>query len=733
MNTTVNMRSFLVLLACTAIGLFGASVQAHAGTTEVNGTTNWVAGSDSEYHTIIDFTQGGSDNVVVSNTQTTGSARRYPYTASDTDPWAAINPAHYPPGYTAGAPDLYVNVKFDNSDVRSSSLSTATINTCDQGDPTKCPTGTLPTTFFHRLGTYSSSSGTVTALTNTKLTGGTEVLNNMFTKNGQAFDMDRIRYAANRLWYEWYQEKTGVKTGPWTGFTYQPTGTMSFENFVNNIVNHHPMYGIVRVVIPVETQGGSGKTVGDMYLDPSYPVGGAEFTSPPTWVGTGTRSSQPVMVDYEAMWPGTSVPSSANKSWKREPYSGTVTVYGMLLIDYVDSRTYDPAHFFDGAQDYVDNYSSQATHDAVATDAVALANIKNYILPRSSGRNVVLMDWDTLDINPIDDLVKQVQYTDTATAGSDGRMDTLDIIRRKYMMNGKTNYQASEISDDYVFEYWMRQAMQLPTGNSTRDQIITDLTGNPPGNTGTTPPSVGQFDFSTEKFNSGASELANFDSGYQGMGWPSMTEPDQFHAYFPSGYEVGWIRAFWNLDLAALDATTTEGTPGSWWMHLPDDVGSTQTDLTGSPVKTKAYAEFGVPSSADNWITISLDKGATQQSMPNFYSTDWEDFPAFAFAGGLLDVHGFMNCSGMLYTPDSLEIEAHSGSELPGGSSSAGPFQYENGAMLVGNGFYLQDQNTNDHSMIAISYNYNSFDRLRSGAASLTITGATNIAELQGQ
>jgi|GEM_PF-2749865 len=724
MNTKFDIRSFLALLACGAIALFGACGQASAG--ESNGTSNWIAGSDSDYHTIIDFTQGSSDNVVVSNTQSTSKQRSYPYIGSDTDPWAAINPANYPPGYTAAAPDLYVNVKFDNSDILNGSLSTATINTCDQGDPTKCPSGTLPNTFVHRLGNYNGS--TVTALTNAKLTGGYESLNNMFTKNGQAFDMDRLRYAANRLWYEWYLEKTGAKTGPWTGFTYQPTGTMSFENFVNNIVNHHTMYGIVRVVIPVETQGGSGKRQGDMYLDPSYPVAGAEFaTNPaPVWSGTGTNSSQPVMVDYEAMWPGTSIPKSANNSNKREPYSGTVTVYGMLLIDYVDSRTYDPAHFFDGEQDYVDNYSTQALHDAVATDTAALANIKNYILPRSSGRNVVLMDWDTLDINPIDDLVSQVQYTDTPTAGGDGRMDTLDRIRREYMMAGKTNYAVTDISDDYMWEYEMRQAILLPAGNSTRNQIITALTGNPPGDTGT---GTAQFDYATQTFTNTTGVRQDFVNG-----WSSMTEPNQFHAYFPSGYEMGWMKAFFYLDMAALDQTTTEQTPGSWWMHLPDDVSSTETDMAGSPAQTKGYAEFGVPNTADGWFSVSLDgTAADARAMPNFFSTDWEDFPAFAFAGGLLDVHGFMNCSGMLYTPDSLEIEAHSGSELPGGSSNAGPFQYVNGAMLVGNGFFLQDQNTGDHSMIAISYNFNSFDRLRSGAASVTIKGATNIAELQGQ
>jgi hypothetical protein len=693
------------LLACCAMALFG--VLYHAGPAAA-----WGGGggtSDSTYHTIVDDTQAASINVVVTNTQSTTSARSYPYVGSNTNPWAAINPNLYPTGYTPGTPDLYVEVKLDDSNVLSNSLSSATTHTCDQGSPSKCPSGTIPATFVHRMGTYSSGSGQVTPLNNAKLTGGVEVLNNLFKGGTQAFDVDRLRYVANRLWYQWKTDKLN-NTGWATRFSYQPTGTMSFENFVNNIVNHHTMYGLVRVVIPVNQQSqrnfcGRNRTspVGDMYMDVNQPIDGNEFTTSHVWTPAGTCNSSPTLSDYEAMY---------DSSISGTQDSGTMTVYGMVLIDYVDQSTYDPNNFFGSSQDYIDDYTDVATHDAAS-----LTGRENVILPRSSGRNIVLMDWDTLNINPVDDLQSFVQYTDTHTAGADGRMDTLDIARRKYMMGKSTAYQASEISDAYVWEYWMRKAAALPVGNSTRTAILSDLTG-----------SASQYNISTQTFKAGAQRRTDFNN----TEWAAMQEQDKFHAYFPNGYERGWMIAFDALGLDQLDQTTTEKTVGSWWMHLPDDVAGVDGGSMHSGRGGKAYLEFEVPLDSEA-ITVDAINSGTPVKMPNFFTTEWEDLPAFAFAGGLLDVHGFMNVSGMLYTPDSCEIEAHAGSEVPGGNNSAGPFQYVNGALLVGNGLWLEDQSTSDHSMIAISYNYNSFDKLRTPTPRLTIMKAENIAELKGQ
>ncbi len=685
------MRTVLLSLC---LGLAIAPISAHADWRGGGGSLS----GDAAYHTIIDHTQANHINAIVTNTQSTTSARSFPYTGSNVTPYAAINPNLYPAGYAKPNPDLYVQVLLNNSSIKSSSLTAADNYTCDQGDPAKCPNASppVPTTFVHRLGNYSSSTGAVTPLTNPKLVGGAETLNNMFTLNDQAFDMDRLRYVANRLWYQWKQDKT-QNTGWATRFSYQPTGTMSFENFVYNIVHKHPMFGVIRVVIPTSSSG-------DMFLDKNQPVAGAEFSTTHTWSGTGTGSSSPSLYRYEAMIDST-VTSSA--------HSGTMTVYGMILIDYVDKSTYDPNDFFDASQDYIDRYASTAAHDSAATSSLR----KNVILPRSSGRNIVLMDWDTLNINPVDDLQSFVQYTDPHTAGPDGRMDTLDIARRKYMMAKSVAYASSDVSDAYVWEYWMRKAAALPATDATRAAILTDLTG-----------SASQYNVSTQAFASGATRRTDFDT----TEWANMAEQDKFHAFFPNGYERGWMIAFDALRMGDLDATTAERTAGSWWMHLPDDVagvdgGSMHTGRNGVP-----YPEFEVPVDTQA-ITVDADGDGTATKMPNFFSTDWEDLPALAFAGGLLDVHGDMNASGMLYTPDSCEIEAHKGSEVPGGSTSAGPFQYVSGAILAGNGIWLEDQYTSDHSMIALSYNYNAFDRLRAAIPIVEIKKAQNVTDIAGQ
>jgi len=657
---------------------------------------------DFKYHNIIDHTQAAHLNVIVSNTQTV-TGKSYPLTGACPNPWAGVDPALFPAsGFTPPTPDLYVEVNVAHADLKNATLAGATVNTCNQGVSNytahlDCPgaaLGDVPTTFVRRLGT--ESGGTVTPLPNTALSSGVEPLKTMFTVGGQAFDLDRLRYAANRLWYEWYLEKKTGETGNtgWgTKFTYQPTGTMSFETFIDNVRNSNPMYGLVRVVVPVDSSQ-------DALFDASYPVHGAEFVGTPTWSGT-------------AGGPG----GSANEMWSYEnsadaASSLTITVYGMLLFDYVDAATYDPANFFDDTQDYIDNYTDLATHDAASHTGK-----KNFILPRTSGRNVYIKNWDTLNINAVNDLETFVQYTDTHSAGGDGRMDTLDIVRRKYMMAGPPavkNYAVAEISDAYVWEYWMRKAGDTSTPVATRTAILSDL--------------ASQYNIGTQTFAVGAARRTSFD----GTEWGTLADKDKFHAYFPNGYERGWLIAFDALDLEGLDG----GNIGSWWSQLTSDI--TVVASLGGGSLGKGYDPLNMPdtSKAENVITVDADgdgaadtvDGATS-AIPNVFTAitgtfGWEDYPALAFAGGVLDMHGHANISGMLYTPDSAEIEAKS--EKPAA------FQYVNGAMLFGNGVILEGK-SGQHSMIAIAYQYGTFDSLPIGNPKLWISPVQSIREIRGQ
>lgn len=663
------------------------------------------APDDYKYHNIIDHTGADHLNVMVSNTETSPN-KSYPLTGACPNPFAGVNPALYPTtGFTPPTPNLYVEVKVNNSVLTSGSITDAVVETCNQSNYQVCPNsagstipvaeGAVPSTYVYRLGT-ENGSGTVTALTNNLLPpANIEPLNTMFTLNGQAFDVDRIRFIANRLWYQWKQDVVG-NTGWFSKFGYQPTGTMSFEQFLDNVSQGRPMYGIVRVVVPVD------RTSEDALFDPSQPVNGAEFSdspdyndgSSPDWSGvTPSRANE--MWSYEGEW-ATAHSYASPSSSKAD--SKTIEVYGMLLIDYVDKDTYDADDFFDASQDYINNYASVAAHDASSSPG------KNFILPRTSGRNIYIKNWDTLNINAVNDLQTFVQYTDTPSAGGDGRMDTLDIVRRKYMMAGSTSFLVSEISDAYVWEYWMRKAAGLPAGDTTRTNILADLTGASP-----------QYDIFTQQFAASATRRTEFDN----TEWPTFSEKDKFHAYFPNGYERGWMVAFDALDLENKDG----GTVGSWWNQLASRIQVGGVWLGDDGAGNNKYPALGVPNTTDA-ITVDADGDGDTDVMPNFFLTGWEDFPALAFAGGVLDMHAHANISGMLYTPDSAEMEAK--------TDKPAVFQYVSGAILVGNGIFLEGK-SGRHSMISISFNYNSFDRLRGGSPNVTIKTVSSLRELTGQ
>jgi len=696
------IMKYRVLFALLLIGVFTVSVvagmpgMAYAGKKKKGGGCSPTTVDDYKYHTIIDHTMAGHLNVMVSNTETV-TGKSYPLTGACPNPWAGVDESLFPAGYTQNTPPIYVEVNVAQADLMNASLVAATANTADQGNPALNPAvATVPTTFTHRLGTWDGNTpGTVTALPNTALSpGNVEPLNNMFTTNGQAFDLDRLRYVANRLWYEWYLEKKPSPSGTsgWaTKFSYQPTGTMSFETFIDNLANGNPMYGIVRVVVPVNSSQ-------DALFDGGYPVHGAEFaTGAPAWSNAGPSGG-----------PG----GKANSMWSYEgsadaASSKRIIVYGMLLFDYVDEATYTPNNFFDDTQDYTDRYADIATHDAASHTGK-----KNFILPRTTGRNVYIKNWDALDINAANDLETFALYTDAHTPGPDGRSDTLDIVRRKYMMASSTAFQASEISDAYVWEYWMRTA--AATDATSRATIISDL--------------ISQYNISTQKFNAGAARRTTFEGGTVWGDSAVMATKDKFHAYFPNAYERGWMIAFDALDMEALDGTNGAGW---WWSHLADDttgVGSVAVGGSTHAGRTGAYPVLGAPSET---ITVDADgdgagdtvDGATSV-MPNFFLKGWEDYPALAFAGGVLDMHGHANISGMLYTPDSAEIEAK--------SEKAAAFQYINGAMLFGNGVILEGK-SGQHSMIAVTFNFATFDRLRGGDPKLTISPVQTIREIRGQ
>lgn len=619
------------------------------------------------YHTIIDHTQAGHVNVIVTNTQTK-VGKQYPLTGSSpVNPWAAINGNLD----NTGTPPtdervLYKEVQIDNADLTNAALTTTTSNTQGTG------------TYVHRLGTYNG--GSVTALEIAPAgSGNYETLLDTFSVNGQAFDLDRLRYVANKLWKKWKLDVAGNK-GWYTKFGYQPTGTMSWEQYVSNINNGHPMFGIVRVMVPINASN-------DVVFDYSYPVDGNEFSGSPTWNGQ-LVSSVDEGGGYSAYRLRDNELNSYYGGGLHKTCAKVIEVYGMLLYDYVDATTYTP-NDFETDQDYTDNASAGAN---------------NQILPRSSSKNVYIKVYESILVNPINDKL----MGDGTTAGRDYRMDSLETARG-HMINSsgatgtKTDMSAGNVSDSYVWEYWMRVAagyQALPDGYSSSlsqqsSDIIADLKA--------------EYNVTTETFTDTTGRRADFDNNV----WPKLPTKDQYHAFFPNGYERGWMVAFDALDL---DADEWNSLPKSSASSIDGD--NVSVTFPGKASGITTYSEFTVPSETldmdmyngsipYNLSTATVtDTDPNPNDIPNMFLRTWEDLPALSFAGGVLDMHAHANISGMLYTPDSAEMEAKRDKDAP--------FQYVSGAVLIGNGIYLQDGGTGDDSAIGLSFNDNTFDQLRS-------------------
>ncbi|MES0371428.1 MAG: hypothetical protein ABUK11_04060, partial [Mariprofundaceae bacterium] len=158
-------------------------------TTQKPGTTS-VADT---YHTIIDHTQAEHPNVIVSNTET-ANGKSYPITSANVNPWAAIDGDV---DYTSPSSDnrvQYREVVVDHAHLTDVNRTTTSTSTQGQG------------TYVHRLGTYDSGPS-ITAL---QISAGPpavdETILDLFSVNGQAFDLDRLRYVANKLWKKWKQD-----------------------------------------------------------------------------------------------------------------------------------------------------------------------------------------------------------------------------------------------------------------------------------------------------------------------------------------------------------------------------------------------------------------------------------------------------------------------------------------------------------------------------------------------
>ncbi|OIR19806.1 hypothetical protein GALL_06900 [mine drainage metagenome] len=124
--------------------------------------------------------------------------------------------------------------------------------------------------------------------------------------------------------------------------------------------------------------------------------------------------------------------------------------------------------------------------------------------------------------------------------------------------------------------------------------------------------------------------------------------PNQYHLLMPSAYAQGWADAFAELN-----------------------IGATQWSSLG----------FLVPAQHAAPLTVAEIRGS-----------GFEDLPVYLYSGGTADLGNHINISGLMYIPQSIELEVSGGNNV----AFTGTRQFVMGGLIVRDGFELESkQNSN--------------------------------------
>lgn len=124
--------------------------------------------------------------------------------------------------------------------------------------------------------------------------------------------------------------------------------------------------------------------------------------------------------------------------------------------------------------------------------------------------------------------------------------------------------------------------------------------------------------------------------------------PNQYHLLMPSAYAQGWADAFAELN-----------------------IGSTQWSNLG----------FLVPAQHTAPLAVAEIRG-----------NGFEDLPVYLYSGGTADLGNHINISGLMYIPQSIELEVSGGGTKGGTGSFVGTRQYIMGGVIVRDGFELESK-----------------------------------------
>jgi len=473
------------------------------------------------------------------------------------------------------------------------------------------------------------------------------------------------------------------------------TGTISISDFVYNVRNKVPMYGIVRVMVPAVPQWTSAKiksnvdkilaslnmnnqsyTVADsgqITTDAQVSNGGEDNgngnhnSNTPTLNSCGTQTYK-VSFDYGNLHNGHTIGDMNTP--------GAIIVYGSMMFDFFTDNNADGV--FDPSSERLLTHKEATTAKLLVRSPVLV----NPVLATSTP--VISSDTDYLSIGsyptgaPSNSLSSDAAISNTSMPIANAIVNVMKNYHDTIYGNGsyKYNDMVSLLGDKsgYVgqLDYMFRATARGHTAGYS-DKSISDVDAHAKG-----------FFIDTRTdvvTSSGSSKLEEASSA------------DLFHAMLPNGYTHGWKRA--------LDAT---GLAGSWNTLLTN----ADPDYTHRPLFIK-----------DNKI-----------------DSKFEDIPAITADGGIVRFRGSMNVSGLLYTPGSFAFEqtheskaddptpsedgdADKVSEDNDEETAFGSDKYISGAVLTGFGQYYENKPTSgssddedDSRVIIISHDHIGFDNL---------------------
>lgn len=184
---------------------------------------------------------------------------------------------------------------------------------------------------------------------------------------------------------------------------------------------------------------------------------------------------------------------------------------------------------------------------------------------------------------------------------------------------------------------------------------------------------------------------AQFNTTYRDSADPAfqtlynkLNLPNKYHLLMPSAYAQGWADAFAELNISATQ-----------WANLG----------------------FSVPGQKNSPLTVA-----------DIRSNGFEDMPVYLYSGGTADLGNHINISGLMYIPQSIELEVSGGGNKISFNDTR---QYIMGGVIVRDGFELESKQS---SIQIISSDPISFAsaRINSGSVSGSILSTASASQHGG-